>query len=115
MRGPGRSILSRALGAHPRFVVLPGLSYRTQIRMSSTISDAIDDESNPLVNELNRLRKPVELSEKYVDMTGAVIFREVMKEHGVEKVFGYPGARPATVRLAATKWLRKGATQGRKP
>lgn len=30
-------------------------------------------------------------TEKYVGMTGAQIFHEMMKEHGVECMFGYPG------------------------
>ena len=30
-------------------------------------------------------------TEKYVGMTGAQIFHEMMQEHGVEVVFGYPG------------------------
>jgi glyoxylate carboligase len=36
-------------------------------------------------------RKPIELSEKYVGMSGATIFAEMMKEHEVEHIFGYPG------------------------
>jgi len=36
-------------------------------------------------------RKPIELSEKYIGMTGATIFAEMMKEHDVEHIFGYPG------------------------
>ena len=36
-------------------------------------------------------RKPIELSEKYVGMSGATIFAELMKEHDVDHIFGYPG------------------------
>ena len=36
-------------------------------------------------------RKPIELSEKYIGMSGATIFAEMMKEHDVELIFGYPG------------------------
>ncbi len=36
-------------------------------------------------------RKPIELSEKYIGMSGATIFAELMKEHEVDHIFGYPG------------------------
>lgn len=32
-----------------------------------------------------------EKTDKYVGMTGAQIFHEMMREHAVEKIFGYPG------------------------
>ena len=41
--------------------------------------------------ELQRLRKPQQLTEDYIGMTGAQIFAQMMKEHKVEKIFGYPG------------------------
>eukprot|EP01050_Picozoa_sp_SAG11_P005671 SAG11_NODE_408_length_9704_cov_6.496774_8_plen_203_part_00 len=54
-------------------------------------SSTVASGDNPLMAELSRLRKPVELSDKYVGLTGAEIFRELMAENGVKKIFGYPG------------------------
>ena len=93
-----RTFLARACAAQPRTAVrTSALAASSSARMSTTIAavEQGDSEKNPLLSELNRLRKPVELSEKYIDMSGAVIFREMMKEHGVEKVFGYPVTAPA--------------------
>jgi len=31
------------------------------------------------------------MTDQYAGMTGAEIFHEMMREHGVEVIFGYPG------------------------
>ena len=82
-----RSCLVRHAGPQSR--VSANIAVARPSRIQSTHAAA--EGTNPLVTELNRLRKPVELSEDYVGMSGAVIFRELMKEHGVKKIFGYPG------------------------
>ena len=38
-----------------------------------------------------RTNRPARSSDKYVGMTGARIFNELMGEHGVQHMFGYPG------------------------
>ena len=30
-------------------------------------------------------------TDKYIGMTGAEVFHELMREHGVKHIFGYPG------------------------
>jgi acetolactate synthase-1/2/3 large subunit len=80
----------------PRLLEGPGAArlatvQRRSAHASASASTVSSASVRSLEEELERLRSPVELSEDYVGMSGAAIFAQMMKDHGVEKIFGYPG------------------------
>jgi len=69
----------------PRPTDLTTIFHRTE-----TMTATIKNNASLNTSEIDKLYS-AEPTDKYVGMTGAEIFHEMMREHGVKTVFGYPG------------------------